>query len=250
MPIPAKPRETRLRQSNLRADVRLRGIAPNPRPKSARKLSAGDVSFYLPLSTTRAELLDEGGATDHRFRQMLFDLSTLGASIEVARAHLASLLGLSSPQYNIAMVLASHQNNGGIAVSQVARRLHVSTAFITFEAGKLEQSDLVEKRPNPSDGRGVLLRLSPKGAALVQRVGAERQLVNDHLFGSLTARSFQELSKALSALIDDFAYTLGLLKPGGAVLSELHLGRKAQKKSVRRTTADSVPQSNRARPHT
>ncbi|RXH57314.1 Transcriptional regulator, MarR family [Granulicella sibirica] len=130
----------------------------------------------------------------------------------MARAHLASLLGLSSPQYNIAMILANHQHEGGIRVSDVAKRLHVSTAFITSEVGKLELAGLVSKRPNPSDGRGVLLRLTDKGESLVQRVGPERQRVNDHLFGGLSAKSFRNLSKTLAALIDDFAYTMSLLK--------------------------------------
>jgi DNA-binding MarR family transcriptional regulator len=215
MPIPATPRKTKLRKNNSRLVASVRETAPK-RLKSASGPSSAETSFHLPLSTTRIELLDRGGDTDHRFRQLLFDFSTLGASIEVARAHLASVLGLSSPQYNIAMVLANHQNVGGISVSEVARHLHVSTAFITCEAGKLEQSGFVEKLPNPSDGRGVLLRLSARGAALVQRIGTERQVVNDHLFASLTARDFQELSKTLSALIDDFSHTLSLLKLGCA----------------------------------
>ena len=181
-------------------------------------------SPLLPLSATRTELLDEGGATDHQFRQLLHDFSTLGASLELARAHLASLLGLSSPQYNIAMILANHQRTGGIRVSDVAKRLHVSTAFITSEVGKLELAGLVSKRPNPEDGRGVLLYLTPKGETVAQRVGPERQLVNDHLFGSLSARAFRELSKTLAALIDDFAYTVSLLKHARADQSGTILG--------------------------
>lgn len=145
---------------------------------------------------------------------MLYDFSTLGASLEAARAHLASILGLTSPQYNIAMVLANYQNAGGIRVSDVAKRLHVSTAFVTSEAGKLEQAGLVKKRPNPSDGRGVLLCLTAKGESLVQRVGPERQRVNNRLFGKLTAARFRNLSAALSLLLDDFARTVRLLQQG------------------------------------
>jgi DNA-binding MarR family transcriptional regulator len=209
VPIPPRTRKTRLRRSKVRPAPG--AIASKPRLTSKGKRPAVEAPFTLPLSTTRRELLDDAGDTDHRFRQLLLDFSTLGAALEVARAHLASLLDLSSPQYNIAMVIANHQNTGGISVSEVARRLHVSTAFIACEAGKLEQLGLVEKRPNPNDGRGILLRLSPSGTARVQRVGDERQRVNDHLFGSLTAQSFRDLSKTFATLIHDFAYTLNHL---------------------------------------
>ena len=184
------------------------------RVKKKKPASAEARVFSLPVSATRTELLDEGGATDHRFRQLLHDFSTLGASLELARAHLASLISLTSPQYNILMILANHQNAGGIRVSDVAKSLHVTTAFVTGEAGRLEQAGLVHKLPNPKDGRGVLLRLTPESEALVQRVGLARQRVNDHLFGSLTAREFRELSRTLAKMINDFAYTISLLKHG------------------------------------
>ncbi len=172
--------------------------------------------FRPALSASLVELLDEGGKTDHRFRQLLYDFSTLGSSLEVARAYLAAQIGISPPQYNIAMVLASHQNTGGISVSDVAKRMHVSTAFITLEAGSLEQAGLVEKRPNPEDGRGVFLRLTGRGERLVQSIGPERRKVNDQLFGSLSAKDFRRLCDILSSLLDDFAYTVRLLKSARA----------------------------------
>ncbi len=182
--------------------------------------------FRMPLSASLVDLLDEGGKTDHRFRQLLYDFSTLGVSLEVTRSYLASHLGISPPQYNIAMVLANHQNSGGISVSDVARRLHVSTAFITLEARSLEQAGLVEKTPNPDDRRGILLRLSPRGQSLVERIGPERQMVNDHLFGSLSQKDFRRLCDTLSSLLDDFAYTVRLLKSSR---SEKPLGLPARR---------------------
>jgi hypothetical protein len=50
----------------------------------------------------------------------------------------------------------------------------------------------------------------------VERIGPERQRVNDHLFGSLSAKDFRRLSETLSSLLDDFAYTVRLLKSARA----------------------------------
>ena len=120
-------------------------------PDKETRVKGKDSPFHLSLSASLVELLDEGGKTDHRFRQLLYDFSTLGASLEVARAYLASQLGISPPQYNIAMIVANHQNTGGINVSDVARRLHVSTAFITLEVGE------------PGTGRAYREEAEPKG---------------------------------------------------------------------------------------
>ena len=226
---PIKIHSTRKRPGRSYANSRKRPAAIGRKPESQKPESpkqesriakskivkeTGGRVFRLPLSATRVELLDESGTTDHRFRQLLHDFSALAATLEMARGHLASIIGLTSPQYNIAMVLANYQNAGGICVSDVAKRLHVSTAFITSEAGNLERAGLVSKRPNPGDGRGVLLRLTPRGEALVRQVGPERQRVNDHLFNSLTAKGFRGLSKSLATLLNDFAYTVSLLKHG------------------------------------
>ena len=88
----------------------------------------------LPPTTSRQELLDSDGVSDRQFRQLLYDFSTLGANLEIARAYLASLAGLSPPQYNCAMIIAYYQGAVGVSVSDVARHLHVSTAFVTSEA--------------------------------------------------------------------------------------------------------------------
>jgi DNA-binding MarR family transcriptional regulator len=208
--LPAKKTSGGKRQ--LGSSPRSRSAFSKRPEKATRAEAANPSSFQLALSTSLEELLDEGGQTDHRFRQLLYDFSTLGASLEVARSYLASQLGISPPQYNIAMILANHQNTGGICVSDVAKRLHVSTAFITLEAGNLEQAGLIEKRPNPKDRRGVFLCLTRRGETLVASIGSERQRVNDHLFGSLSAKEFRRLCDTLSALLDDFAYTVRLLK--------------------------------------
>lgn len=177
----------------------------------------------MALSASSPALLDLQGTTDHRFRQFLYDFSTLGTSLEIVRSYLASLLGLTSPQYNIIMVLANG-NEKGLGVSEVARRLHVSTAFITAEGINLESGGLIEKLRNPYDGRGVLLHLTQLGWEQVTQIAPERQKINDHLFGSLSARDFQALSETLASLLDDFNYTVRLIK--SAAPSRINLPSK------------------------
>ncbi len=169
----------------------------------------------LPPTTSRLELLDSDGASDRQFRQLLYDFSALGAHLEIARAYLASLAGLSSPQYSCAMIIAYYQGVMGVSVSDVAKHLHVTTAFVTSEAGKLEKAGLVKKRPNPNDGRGILLRLTRLGEKRLREIGPQRLKVNDSLFGALSMQDFSNLSRITRSLIDDFAATIRMLKSLG-----------------------------------
>ena len=166
----------------------------------------------FPPTVSKRELLDPGGKSDRRFRQFLYDFSVLGSYIERARAYLAGQLGISPSEYNILMVIAQYQGRNGIGVTQIARHLHSTTAFITSEVRKLEGIGFVSKRRNPSDGRGVLLKLTPPGSSRVRSIGRKRLFVNDQLFRSLSGRDFQNLSRITASLIDDFADTIEALE--------------------------------------
>jgi hypothetical protein len=60
-------------------------------------------------------------------------------------------------QYEIFMIVRRFGAGTGISVGKVADRLHRSGAFTTIEAAKLAERGLIEKRPDPADGRKVLL---------------------------------------------------------------------------------------------
>jgi DNA-binding MarR family transcriptional regulator len=182
--------------------------------------------FKLPLSISKPELLDDDGVSDLRFRQLLYDFSVLGSSLEAARAYLASLSGLTSPQYNIVMIIAQHQGTRGVSVTSVAKHLHVTTAFITLETGRLERSGWLTKRQNPSDGRSILLRLTRRAEADVQRIAPQRLIVNDHLFGKLSRKDFRHLAQTLAFLIDDFAETIDMLKTMPNTSNRVHTRAK------------------------
>lgn len=186
--------------------------SPNRRSAGRKPAARARRAFSLPVTVSRRVLLDDNGASDARFRQLLYDLSTLAGHLEWARAFLAARINLSSPQYNIAMIVARFQGREGVSVSEVAQRLHVSTAFVTSEAGKLEAAGVIVKRQNPRDGRGILLRLSPLGETKVREVGPVRLLVNDHLFRGISGQDFRHLAKTLASLIDDFSGTIQMLK--------------------------------------
>jgi DNA-binding MarR family transcriptional regulator len=166
----------------------------------------------LPPTISITELLDEGGTSDRHFRQFLYDISAMGAYLESAREYFASEVGITPPQYNCAMIIAQYQRSAGVSVSDVAKHMHVSTAFVTSEAGKLEQAGFVMKYRNPNDGRGILLRLTKSGRARLLEIEPQRLLINNSLFRSITAQDFRHLAKIMASLIEDFAATVNMIK--------------------------------------
>ncbi|MDP9994014.1 DNA-binding MarR family transcriptional regulator [Variovorax boronicumulans] len=167
--------------------------------------------FEMAATVSNPDLRDaEGG--DRQFRQLLYDISIAASKLEAARAHLAGNLGVTSPQYNMVMIIAQYEEPIGLSVSEVAARLHVSNTFVTAEIKKLIALDLVDKMPDPADGRRVLLRLTPQGEERVRALEPELLFVNDHLFQRLGRVDFEHLSRIVASLLDDFARTIGLLE--------------------------------------
>ena len=110
--------------------------------------------------------------------------------MEMVREHLGRRMGISGPQYSVMVAVAHLQGRDGISVGALAQALHVSSAFIATEGGKLVRRRLLLKRTNPLDRRGVLLSVAPAGRLAVDRVSAEIRTVNDLFFGALDAASF------------------------------------------------------------
>jgi DNA-binding MarR family transcriptional regulator len=64
-------------------------------------------------------------------------------------------------------------------VTKAGARLQVHSASVTNAAGRLEATGLVAPRPDPADGRGVLVEITDEGRA----VAAEAtDLLDDQVF--------------------------------------------------------------------
>ena len=157
-------------------------------------------AFVTPPTVSRKTLLD--GGSDHRFRGLVHDLLTIAARMEMVREHHGRRMGISGPQYSVLMAVAHLQNESGASVGGVAQALHVSSAFVAAETGKLARRRLLLKQPNPDDRRGVLLSVAPAGRLAVDRCAAEIRAINDMFFGELDTQAFGALCEAAATLVD------------------------------------------------
>jgi len=148
------------------------------------------------LTISRPELLVEG--SDTAFRGLIHDLMAYAHHIEACRDGFGAIIGLTGVQYEILMIVrrfgaVDAAAGPGISVGQVAARLHRSGAFTTIETTKLVGRGVIDKRADTTDGRKVLLALTPAGEALARTLAPYQQQVNDVLFECLDKRGFEAL---------------------------------------------------------
>jgi len=171
-------------------------VPPTAKPPRRQR----DAAPALPATASRQALLE--GGNDDRFRQLVYDLLTISVRMEGVREHLARRLGVSGPQYSILMAIARLQGPHGVRVGNVAKALHVTSAFIATETGRLARLGLVSKSPNPKDRRGILLALTTRGQTALLKLGPEIRAVNDDFFKPLDRAAFQALAAAAAALVE------------------------------------------------
>jgi len=170
--------------------------APSQRSKQGELRASG----YHPAATVSLRALLHK-QSDRQFRRLVQDLLTVSRRLEMARDYFGRRINVTGPQYRLLMTVAQLQGTTGVSVGSVAQAMHVSSAFVTSETGKLSDVGLIRKRPNPNDGRGALLSLAPAGRVKIDRLIGEIRSVNDLFFGLLGAQPFAELCASVGALV-------------------------------------------------
>ena len=103
--------------------------------------------------------------------------------------------GLTFARYE-ALVLLHFTRAGALPLSVIGERLMVHPTSVTNTIDRLVAQELVERRPNPRDGRGVLAAITPAGREVVAR--ATDDLMRDG-FG-LSAYDEQQLGELFGLL--------------------------------------------------
>ena len=164
----------------------------------------------LPPSATRSALLP--GGSDRLFRELLYAFFTVATRLEQIRHYLGARIGLSGPQYTLLMAVAELQGASGVSVGRAADYLHVTGTFVTAESRKLSAKRLLNKRPEPRDGRVVRLSIAPKGQAALESLFPELQRINDSFFDLASREEFGSLHGVLKRMVATSKRTLTLVR--------------------------------------
>jgi len=134
------------------------------------------------------------------------DLGPLGMFIALAHVY-----WLTAPR--IERLMADHRITRGIfdvlttlrradtphtlAPRTIARSLLLSGAGLTSRLDRLEADKLIVRLPDPHDGRGLKVRLTPKGLRLVDRILPKLIRLEAELAAGLSARQMAQLTRLL-----------------------------------------------------
>ncbi|MEV6555805.1 MarR family transcriptional regulator [Nocardia sp. NPDC051756] len=97
-------------------------------------------------------------------------------------------------------VLHTLAGHGAMRVSALKVTEQITQPAITQLVSRLERGGLVERRPDPADGRAVLVEITAAGARIVQTRHQERVRRFTELAEALTEAERQAVSAALPAL--------------------------------------------------
>ena len=168
------------------------------------ELSSANDGWRMPPTTGRPDLLGEKGS-DADFRALIYGIFTMTVNFDRIRERMATALGLSGIQYHILMVVAEQSAEGGVTISTIADRLHTSGAYVTMETKKLTRQGYLDKRPNPEDGRSVLILLTDEGRRAIDAFAPHLQTINDELFDGMGPETFEQFR----VIVDHMTRTSG-----------------------------------------
>jgi DNA-binding MarR family transcriptional regulator len=72
-----------------------------------------------------------------------------------------------------ALVLLGFSRSGALPLRVIGERLMVHPTSVTNTIDRLERDGLVQRRPNPRDGRGTLAEITPSGREVMARSTAD-----------------------------------------------------------------------------
>ena len=94
-----------------------------------------------------------------------------------------------------------------MSASELARSVLLSSGGMTLRVDRMEEDGLLRRHPDPSDRRGVLVELSPRGRRVIDRaIDAHLALYEELVSGALTKadqRSFVELLRKQTVAFEE-----------------------------------------------
>jgi DNA-binding MarR family transcriptional regulator len=102
-------------------------------------------------------------------------------------------------------VLATLRRSGApyrLSAGELMQNTMVSSGTMTNRIDRLERAGLVDRVPNPEDGRGVLIALTEKGAALIDAAVGDHVATQTRLAEGLEPEEMETLGALLRKMLE------------------------------------------------
>ena len=114
---------------------------------------------------------------EHGWEEAADGMAAVTALMRTARIlltrveHVLKPFGLTFSRFEL-LALLSFTANGALPMAKAGARLQVHPTSVTNAVDRLEKAGLAVRRPHPSDGRTILVEITPAGRALVPVIAA------------------------------------------------------------------------------
>ena len=110
---------------------------------------------------------------------------------------------LTYVQFKMLACLGLDSPDGSLRMSELANEVVFSPSGLTYQAGQLEKTRLVERHRSPDDDRGVMVTITDAGRArLAQALPGHVAVMHSLLFTPLTANDVGTLAGLLEPVLD------------------------------------------------
>ncbi|MFB7966405.1 MULTISPECIES: MarR family winged helix-turn-helix transcriptional regulator [Streptomyces] len=121
-------------------------------------------------------------------------------AVQVGTAQDLAELGLSEPDYEVLSTL-SEREGGTSTLHEQAAKMGWSRSRLSRHASRMEARGLIRRAPDPADGRGCLLVLSPAGWDVLRDAAPSHVAsVRRHLVDRLTSDELAALGRIAQKL--------------------------------------------------
>jgi DNA-binding MarR family transcriptional regulator len=164
----------------------------------------------LPPTLQRMDDLERGFARWKSERRSL-DTGTLACSarlvrlarfIELGRREVLADLDLEVWEFDVLAALRT--SDTALPPGWLMAHTQVASGTMTNRVTRLDERGFVTRRPDPDDGRGVLVQLTAAGRKKVDLAAAEVATAEAVLWNNVGVRKRDQINAVLSELLQDF----------------------------------------------
>jgi DNA-binding MarR family transcriptional regulator len=133
-------------------------------------------------------------------RRFTWVIASINVHLEELRYFWAKALGISGPQWMILMALADLDQDDGVPVNAVSKKLHVDSSFVTTQSKLLEKKGFLRRRTSTEDARIVKMSLTDKTYKHLAGLASQQEALNEFIYAELNDKQLGELTEILNAL--------------------------------------------------
>ncbi|MEV0271454.1 MarR family transcriptional regulator [Hamadaea sp. NPDC050747] len=124
--------------------------------------------------------------------------------------------GLSIADFDVLNTLHRVGDRAGSKPTDLARASLITTGAMTSRLDRLERAGLIRRRPDPADRRGILVKLTARGAKVAHRALRALIDVNESYLDPLSTQQRDTLASTLKTLLLRQENLLGTSVPDGS----------------------------------